>query len=194
MIIAVTNLKGGVGKTTTAVALACAASASGEAVRLIDADAQGSATEWGYLAADDGGVELPFAVEAGNQASISRLKARDGEWVFIDCPPTGKVADEAVGKADFVVVPTTPSEADMRQTWATIQTLAASDKPYAVLVVRADKRTLSFRYAIEALRDGDASFFETVIPQREDVKNSFGSAFADLYGYDEVFSELKGVM
>ena len=190
MIIAITNLKGGVGKTTTAVALACAAQAAGESVRLVDADAQGSATEWAY-AADENGEALPFDVEAGNQASISRLKDKEGEWVFIDCPPTGTVADEAVKTADIVVVPMTPSEVDMRQTWATVQTLSAAEKPYAVLIVRADKRTLTFRAVIDALKEESASYFDTAIPQREDVKNSFGYAFADLYGYDEVFREIK---
>ena len=191
MIVAITNLKGGVGKTTTTIALACAAAKAGERVRVIDADAQGSATEWGYLADEEHGEKLPFRIEAANQSSISRLKEKEGEWVFIDCPPAGKVNDDAIDKADFVVVPTTPSEVDMRQTWTTVVTLADRQIPYAVLVVRADKRTLTFRYLIEALKEEKASYFEAVIPQREDVKNSFGHDFADLYGYDDVFKEIK---
>lgn len=191
MIVSVLNLKGGVGKTTTAIALASAAVNLGEKARLIDADTQSSASEWSYLAKEENDLPLPFDVEPGNQSNISRLKNDTDEWVFIDCPPTGKIADVAVEKSDFVIVPMTPSEIDMRQTWATIQTLTTATKQYAVLVVRVNKRTLTFRAVIDALESEDVSYFNTAIPQREDIKNNFGYPFEKLYGYEDVFKELK---
>lgn len=189
-IIAICNLKGGVAKTTTAIALASAAVADGETVKVIDADSQGSATLWS-ISAEDKGTPLPFPVEPANQATITRIKA-DGEWVFIDCPPSGKVADEAVRIADFVIVPMSPSPVDIQQTWSTLQTLEAADKSHAVLVVRADKRTLTYRAAVDALEDADASFFDAAIPQREDIKSTFGNPFGEeLFGYNEVLAEIK---
>jgi len=193
MIIAITNLKGGVGKTTTSIALATAAQKAGEDVMVIDADSQGSATLWA-LSAEEKEIPLPFKVVPGNQATIPRLK-NDSKWIFIDCPPSGKVTDEAVKIADFVVVPMTPSAVDMQQTWATTETLTLAEKPFAVLLVRADKRTLSYRAAIEALKEADLSYFEEGIPQREDIKNYFGNPFDDeLYGYQTVLNEIKGAL
>ncbi|MGV7297636.1 ParA family protein, partial [Mycobacterium kansasii] len=46
MILSLVHTKGGVGKTTTSVFLACAAAAQGREVLLLDADPQGSASSW----------------------------------------------------------------------------------------------------------------------------------------------------
>src|SRR5579871_2200701 len=46
MIIAIVNLKGGCGKSTIAVNLACELAANGEKVLLVDNDAQGTSTHW----------------------------------------------------------------------------------------------------------------------------------------------------
>lgn len=190
MIVAVTNLKGGVGKTTSTLALASAAVSRGERAMVVDADSQGSSTLWA-ISAEDNGNPLPFDIVPGNQATVPRLKSDDG-WIFIDCPPSGKVTDEAVRVADFVVVPMTPSAVDMQQTWATVQTLSAADKLYAVLICRADSRTLTYRATLDALREADVSYFDAFIPQREDIKNCFGNPFdGELYGYAEVFDEIK---
>ncbi|MBQ9001501.1 MAG: ParA family protein [Eggerthellaceae bacterium] len=192
MIVAITNLKGGVGKTTTAMFLAEAARRAGESSSVIDADSQGSATLWANAAEDDG-APLPFDVVLGNKTSLRRLRSGD-DWVFIDCPPSGDVCRAAKEISDFIVIPTSPSNVDMQQVYETINDLPEG-AAYAVLILKANKRTNAFKSVVESLERDDTSYFETVIPQREDVKNTFANQFgSQLYGYEEVFSEIKGAL
>ena len=119
MIIGVTNIKGGVGKTTSSLAIATAAQRSGLSVTVVDTDPQGSATLWAQ-AAEDADDPLPFPVVSKNQAEIRRMRERrpdrDGELIVIDTPPNGAVVDEAIKTADFVVIPTLSSPIDLQQT------------------------------------------------------------------------------
>ena len=57
MRLAITNLKGGTGKTTTAVHLAAGLGRHGRTL-LVDADPQGSATEWTMLMEDERQFDL----------------------------------------------------------------------------------------------------------------------------------------
>jgi len=57
-IVAVTNLKGGAGKTTLSVNVAAALAAKGSAVILADADAQATSLAWGAAG------HLPMRTEA----------------------------------------------------------------------------------------------------------------------------------
>lgn len=191
MILPVLNIKGGVGKTTTAIALATAAARSGCAVRVYDADEQGSATLWADTA-ERGGDPLPFSVDPINAARIKALPEFGDEWCFIDCPPSGRPLDEAKERADFVIIPTTPAGLDMQQTWLTAANLGEAGKPYAILLTRTRPRTLALAAVESEMEERGASYFETQIPLREDVKNYFGHSFgADLYGYEKVFEEIE---
>ena len=88
MIISVINLKGGSGKTTTAMALATAAARHNRNVSVLDTDPQGDATTWAGDA-EDAGETLPFTVDSANIGKLKRLRKTmaDDELVIIDCPP-----------------------------------------------------------------------------------------------------------
>lgn len=194
MIISITNLKGGVGKTTSAMALAAAAVRAGEDdVRVIDCDPQGSATGWADMA-EEAGEDLGFHVDVANARRLARLKGERG-ICLIDCPPHGAVVNEAVAIADLVVVPANPSPSDIQKTWDTVGTLVRNGRPYGVLLTRVMPNTRALRAILESIEERGVSFFDTRIPQREDLKNFFGHAFGDsLYGYEGAWAEISAIM
>jgi chromosome partitioning protein len=121
-IIAVTNQKGGSGKTTLSMQLAGALARRGHKVMVVDADPQGTATRWAATADDDN----PFP------ASVVGLSAASGKvhrevrkfiddyvYIIIDCPPAADspVPQSALLVADLALVPIIPSPLDM---WAAV--------------------------------------------------------------------------
>lgn len=194
MIITVMNYKGGVGKTTTSMALATAATRGGhEGVRVYDADEQASASNWADYAerADE---ELPFEiVEGGNYVRLRRTAERNKGLLIVDCPPArSEVTDMARDVADLIIVPTTPKPADIEKTRELVADLEALGKAYAVLINRFIPRTVALRETVGILEEMGASYFSTMIPQRENISNFFGQSFGDdLFGFETVWDEVE---
>lgn len=161
-IIAVANLKGGAGKSTIAVNLACQLTTAGT-VELVDADSQGTAAAWGAAGLLPVKVHtMPLDSAAGAQGWIARVLALKADYVVIDCPPhLNATAQAAVGIADLVLVPVTASGADIAATQRAVALIAEArvtrrqhgGKGPAALIVpsRIDRRTLVGREAPEAL-------------------------------------------
>ena len=180
-IIAVVNLKGGVGKSTIAVNLACEL-ASRQSVVVVDADIQATAANWASRGDLPICVEaLPLDDESDVGVWVDRVLNLEADHVVIDCPPhIGPATVVATGIADVVLVPVTPSGADLVATASALDLVHAAQAartdtgPLCLLVPsKVDRRTAPGREITAALK----RFNEPVGPevgQRTALVDAFG--------------------
>ena len=193
MIVAIVNLKGGVGKSTTAIYFATVASEGGEVV-VLDADNESSALEW----AESG--ELPFEVVPVQRDRMAR-QAREAEGerrkvVIVDTPPNDReVLRAAASVADRVVVPVAPTGVDVNRLRATLEVLldveaTRGELDTSILLTRWDGRKRLAREAEELL--GMFPLLEARIRALTRYENGFGGRPAYLEEYGQAWREVIG--
>jgi chromosome partitioning protein len=134
MNLVVTNLKGGVGKTTTAVYLAAAAAEAGyDPVVLVDADRQASSAEWLEERAADG-VTI---VEAPSERTLARAMGNHDGLGVVDTPPGDeRLVQSAINGADAVVIPTRAGGVEFTRVAVTLAMIPART-PRGIVVCSA---------------------------------------------------------
>lgn len=170
--IALSNLKGGVGKSTLSLNLATCLHRAGHRVLLVDADPQGTCSAWASRAAEQGHDGPPVVAIVG--AALRRDLGKVGagfDVVVIDSPPRmGAEARAAMLAADLVVVPVTPGAADI---WAARETVAVLEEARSlrpelravVVLNRADRTTLA-KMASRAIEDLGVPSLGVTVAQR----------------------------
>jgi len=191
-ILAVLSLKGGVGKTTSAMHLACCAQQAGRTVTLLDADEEQSACRWASF------LTLPFAVmpvERDRMAQQVRALVQAGGFVVLDTPPNNReILSRAAMLASRVLVPVVPTGLDVDRLTPTLELLrdieaTRGELDAALLLTRWDGRKLIAREALEALKGYPV--LENKIHQRVRYEEAFGTLPSYLEEYQAVWEELQ---
>ena len=162
MNIVVSNVKGGVGKTTTSVYLAAAAAERGwEPVLLVDSDRQGSSAEW----LEERPVEGVELVEAPSERTVARALSTPDGLVVVDTPPGDeRIVRAAMDRADAVVVPTRAGGVEYSRVAATLEMINART-PHGLVICAARLGTNDLEEAIAWWSDSKVPIWG-VIPER----------------------------
>lgn len=156
MFIAVTALKGGVGKTTTAIHLAAYLQQDAPTL-LIDADKNRSALHWSR---ED---TLPFFV--ASQAGATRLIKKYTHIITdTQARPEVEELEDLVAGSDLIILPTTPNHLDVDVTIKAIEMLQPMKANFKILLTRVDGRTLNGKKARKTLKDLQLPVFKAEIP------------------------------
>jgi chromosome partitioning protein len=196
LIVAVVNLKGGVGKSTSAVYFATVASGGGEVV-VLDADTERSALEWAAAG------ELPFEVVPAERDRLARQarelegKRGNGRVVIVDTPPNDReVLRTAASVADRVVVPVAPTGVDVNRLRATLEVLldveaTRGELDTSILLTRWDGRKRLAREA-EELLGGRFPLLDARIRALTRYEDGFGGRPSYLEEYGRAWKEVVG--
>jgi chromosome partitioning protein len=167
MIVVVAALKGGVGKTTTAIYLSAVAASARRSVTLIDADPQASSAEWIENADDDESLEGVTLAEAPTDRLLAKALGRvDRDEVgVIDMPPGNeRMLAKAFPVADCVIVPTRVGGVETARAEAVLD-MVPRKVPGGIVVCSARTYTRDYQDAVAAWRASEVSVWGTV-PER----------------------------
>ena len=114
-VIGFIHQKGGTGKTTLAIGTAMALAETGARVLLLDADLQGTASEWGTRWGERWRVVVRSQILPVIHDQASRF-GRTFDWMIVDGPPTvSEMTASIIRAAGEIIVPVRPSWPDI---WA----------------------------------------------------------------------------
>jgi chromosome partitioning protein len=189
MNIVVTNLKGGVGKTTTCVYLSAAAAARGyDPVMLIDADRQASSAEWLEVRPMEGVT----VVETPSERTLTRAMTKHDGMGIVDTPPGDeRLVQSAINAADAVVIPTRAGGVEYARVAVTLE-MIPTKTPRGVVISAARLGTNDLDETIAWWKAENVPVWG-VIPERVGIA---AGPEARLYrqGLDEYDAVLKRVL
>ena len=145
-VIAVSNPKGGAGKSTSTLLLATYLAQRGATVTVLDADPNQPIMDWKQNGNSKTSVQVIGGVKESNL--METLEGQTNQFIFIDLEGTASVlVSRSIALADFVIIPVQASAIDVRQASKAIRAVKDEEKvaqrssptrriPYKVLMTR----------------------------------------------------------
>ena len=177
-VIAVVSSKGGVAKTTTSAIMASILTEHGRTAALVDLDPQGSLSLWRSMAEDDGqGLAVPVYGLRSTQTLADDLARISADVIVIDAPPQdGRMMAAAMSVADLVVVPSSPSDADLDRALLTAEVAFNRARSAVLLLTMAPQRDADTAEAREVLEAAEWPVLENSVRHLVAIRRSFGRA------------------
>lgn len=182
--IVLATQKGGSGKSTLAIGLALAAKEAGHNVRLIETDAQGTLSSWQSRR----GLAEPLVETVYGAEDIEhRLQSLERGGVTLTIIDTAggisAATTAAIRHADFCMIPTRPSIADIEASAATLGIVRAWKKPFAFVLNQTPIRGRRIDNAAgalgeEAARELDEVLARPFIVMRNDHQDALAAGLA----------------
>lgn len=146
-VIALISPKGGTGKTTTALLLACALAESGRDTVLIDADPNQPLVRWKVRAGALEGLAVLPAADTARLAATIEAARRVAPWIVIDTEGSSAregtaTSASAIAAADLALIPLGPSAIEAHEAVKAVAQVRIAERkagraiPHAVVLTR----------------------------------------------------------
>ena len=178
MKIAITNLKGGVGKTTISTNLAVALSYLGKTVCIVDTDLkQRSASEWaGSRPSDKPAISVFGITEKQLTGEIERLKNQFDVVIIDGTPHVSEITERAIITADILLIPIAPSIYDYRafeNFFEKLEEINGNRVAYGgksvsthIIMNRANEKVRVYKAIVDAIRAYDIPILKNQLGNR----------------------------
>jgi chromosome partitioning protein len=194
MITVIANLKGGTGKSTLTFNLAVWLQATGRKAKVIDLDPQRTLSDAAALRKEEG-IEPAVQVEAGTFADVTFPE--DVEEMIIDVGTADLESfKQAIMIADRILIPVTPSQADI---WSTQRFISFLNKnthgnpPESLTFLNRVDTGRASQAAEEAAMALNTLPGINLIPQRLPDRAVFRDSFSESLAVFELDPRNKGV-
>jgi chromosome partitioning protein len=193
--IVLATQKGGSGKSTLAIGLAIAAMDDGQGVGVIEADPQGTISNWGRRRTNS----KPRIERADSGMAIERAilhLRRDGCTVaIIDTAATDNaLSTDGISAADMCLIPARPSPVDIEAALPTLSTVRRLGKRFAFILNQTPTRSNRVSEAAAALNAAGVLALPYIV-QRNDHQDALGAGLGvtEYDSYGKAAEEIRGL-
>ncbi|GEO83387.1 MULTISPECIES: ParA family protein [Alphaproteobacteria] len=180
-VLTFANTKGGAGKTTAALILACELAGRGNRVTILDADPRGWISRWHAVAGASSLISVAPVTEETIEALTAKARKRGG-YILIDLPSShDALLAKAVGLADHVLIPVQGCAMDAHGGAEVLELLKELDVscgvtiPHSVVLTRVNAAvtTRALQAAKDLLASRGIATLSTPIAERAAYRDVF---------------------